>query len=214
MRDWLLPYGIWYALAALGAAGAAAGAASGDIFGAVLDGMIAVGVGVVAVRSRVRWSRSGVKAVRAEMMRLVDERVGTLLWLNQDAHVVFGVDRRWVAGMRGRALLVLDEDQVRDMECAWGAGGGKAAVTDVYYRAHPVLPWVSRRVGGTTVTVTDAGVGADHPGAGKPWWRGWRGDVRVIRAGLAFADASELAGVVGQFRDAEPIRPAEPEGAS
>jgi hypothetical protein len=208
MRGWLLPYGVWYALAAAGAVGVASGAASGDVFGAVLDGMIAVGVGVVVVRSRVRWSRSGMKAVRAEMMRLVDERAGTLLWLNRDAHVVFGADRSRVAGMLGRALLVLDEDQVRDMDGAWG---GKVALTDVYYRAHPALPWVSRRVGGTTATLTGDDVDFDDPGAGKPWWRELRDDVRVIRAGLAFADATEIAGVVAQFRDAEPVsRPEEP----
>jgi len=74
-----------------------------------------------------------------------------------------------------------------------------------------VLPWVSRRVGGTTATLTGDDVDFDDPGAGKPWWRELRDDVRVIRAGLAFADATELAGVVAQFRDAEPVsRPEEP----
>lgn len=216
MRGWLFPYGIWYALAALGAAGAAGAAAAGDVSVAVLDALIAGGVGVITVRSRVRWSRSGVKAVRAEMIRLVDERAGAGMaaWLDRDAHLLFSPGRRRVVGLRERSVLVIDEELLRDVDDARDAGGGKVAVTGVSYMAHPVFAGVMRRADGTTVTVTDAGVGADHPGAGKPWWRGWRGDVRVIRAGLAFADASELAGVVGRFRDAEPIRPAEPEGAS
>jgi len=217
MKGWLLPYGVWYALAVWAVLGVVAGAVAGDVFNAVSCGVIAVGVGAVAVRSRVRWSRSGVKAARAEMMRLVDERSGpgaALLWLNRDAHLVFGADRSRVAGLRGRTLVVIDEDQLRDVGSAWGSGeGGKVALTDVSYRAHPVFPQVMRRTDGTTVLVTADDIEmADIPHGRVRWWRGYTGMVRTIRAGLAYADAAELAGVVAQFRDADPISRADPEG--
>jgi len=45
------------------------------------------------------------------------------------------------------------------------------------------------------------------PDERERWWQGYPGMVRTMRAGLAFADAGELAGVLAQFRDAEPVSP-------
>jgi hypothetical protein len=80
------------------------------------------------------------------------------------------------------------------------------ALTNVSYVAHPVCARVLRRTDGTTVLVTADDIGqADPPVVRESWWRGYTGMIRTIRAGLAYADAAELAGVVAQFRDAEPI---------
>jgi hypothetical protein len=219
VKSWVFPYGIWYATTVALALGAAAGAVSGDVPGAVLDGALAAVVGVILVRSRVRWSRSGEKAARAEMMRLVDERAGSgpAGWLHRDAHLLFNTERRRVCGMGERMLLVIDEEQVRDVEDMRDAGGGKVAVTGVSYRAHPVFARVLRHADGTAVMVTAddiemAGLPAGRASRRCARRRGYAGMIRTIRAGLLFADAGELAGVVAQFRDAEPISRADTEG--
>jgi hypothetical protein len=209
MKGLLLPYGVWYAMAAWAAAGAALAGACGDVLGAAWGGALAVGVGVCAVRSRVRWSRSGDRAVRAEMMRLIDERAGSgaVAWLDRDAHLLFSANRRRVMGLRERSLMVIDEEQQRDVEDARDAGGGKVAVTSVSYMAHPAFARVLRRTDGfaTMVTADDIEM-ADSDGR-ESWWRGYVDLTRTIRAGLAFADAGELAETMAQFRDAEPISP-------
>jgi hypothetical protein len=214
MKGWLFPYGIWYALAAWAAFDAVTAAAEGDVFNTASNGLIAAVIGVIAIRSRVRWSRSGEKALRAEMIRLIDERAGSgaSAWLHRDAHLLFGASRRRVAGMRERTLLAIDEDQLRDIEDAQDAGGGKVAVTAVSYRAHPAFPRVMCRMDGGTALVTAADIEqADDPDERERWWQGYAGLVRAIRAGHAFAGAGELAGVVAQFRDAEPVSPDGPE---
>jgi hypothetical protein len=207
MKGRLLPYGIWYLMAAWAASGAALAGVSGDVLGAVWGGALAVVVGACAVRSRVRWSRSGDKAARAEMMRLVDERAGsgTVAWLDRDAHLLFSPNRRRVMGMRERSLMVLDEDQQRDVEVARDSGGGKVAVTYVSYMAHPVFARVLRRADGSTALVTADDIEQADPDERESWWRNYVGLTRTIRAGLAFADAGELGEAVAQFRDAEPI---------
>ena len=206
---WLLPYGIWYALAAWDAALTAQLAVSGDVAGAMLDGALAVAVGVAVVRSRVRWSRSGEKALRAELIRLVDERSrsGAAAWLHRDARLLFTADRKRSAGLPGRTLMVLDEELLRDVDDARDAGGGKVAATFTTYRAHPVIARVMRRTDGTTALVTAADVEMADPDERERWWQGYPGMIRTMRAGLAFADAGELAGVIAQFRDAEPVSP-------
>lgn len=209
MKRWLLPYGIWYVITAWAAAGAALAGASGDVLGAVWGVLLAAGVGVLAVRSRVRWSRSGDKAARAEMMRLVEERAGSgaVAWLDRDAHLLFSPNRRRVMGLRERSLMVLDEDQQRDVEHARDAGGGKVAVTYVSYMAHPAFARVLRRADGTAALVTADDVEQADPDERESWRQSYVGLTRTIRAGLAFADAGELGEVVAQFRDAEPISP-------
>lgn len=209
MKDRLLPYGIWYVMAAWAMGGAALAGVSGDVFGAVWDGLLAAGIGALAVRSRVRWSMSGDKAARAEMMRLVDERAGSgaVAWLDRDAHLLFSPNRRRVMGMRERSLMVIDEDQQRDVEHVRGTGGGKVAVTSVSYMAHPVFARVLRRTDGFAGLVTADGIEQADPDERESWRQTYLGLTRTIRAGLAFADAGELGEVVAQFRDAEPIGP-------
>jgi hypothetical protein len=208
MRGWLFPYGIWYAVVVLCALSGAAGVAAGNVSGAVANGAVVLVVGMITVRSRVRWSRSGEKAARADLMRLVDARAGsgTVAWLDRDGHLLFHASRNRMAGMRGRTLLVIDEGQLRDVDDMRAVGGGKIALTDVSYMAHPVFARVLRRTDGTTALVTADDIEqADPPVVRESWWRGYGGMIRTIRAGLAYADAGELAGVVAQFRDAEPI---------
>ena len=209
MKSWLFPYGVWYALAVWSAFSAVSATASGDVFGAVSCGLIAAVVGVTAVQSRVRWSRSGEKALRAELIRLVDERSGSgaAAWLHRDAHLLFNSEQRRVAGMRERSLLVMDEELLRDVEDARDAGGGKVAATFTSYRAHPVFPRVLRRVDGTLALVTAVDVEQADPGSREPWRQRWTGPVHALRSGRAFADAGELAEVVAQFREAEPVSP-------
>jgi hypothetical protein len=101
--------------------------------------------------------------------------------------------------------MVIDEEQLRDVDDQRAAGGGKIAVTDVSYRAHPVFARVLRRVDGTTALVTADDIEQADPDDRESFWRGYPGMIRTMRAGLAYADAGELAGVVAQFRDAEPI---------
>jgi hypothetical protein len=207
MRSWLLPYGIWYALAVLSSLAAVQAAIAGDILGAAWNGLIAAGIGAVAIRSRVRWSRSGEKALRAELARLIDERAGSgaAAWLNRDARLLFTSDRRRVAGMRERALLVIDEDLLRDVDDARDSGGGKVAATFTSYRAHPAFPRVLRQVDGTTALVTADDIEQADPVGREPWHRHWTGPARALRSGYAFADAGDLAEVVAQFREAEPV---------
>ena len=207
MKGWLLPYGIWYGMTVWGALAAVQSAVSGGIFGAVSCGLLAAGIGAGAVRSRVRWSRSGEKALRAELVRLVDERAGSgaAAWLHRDAHLLFTSSRRRVAGMRERALLVIDEELLRDVEDARYAGGGKVAATFTSYRAHPVFARVLRHVDGTTALVTAADVEQADPGGREPWQRYWTGPARALRSGHAFADAVDLAEVIARFREAEPV---------
>lgn len=209
MRGWLLPYGPWYALTAWGAFIAVSAAVAGDVLTPVWCGLVVAVTGVVVVRSQVRWSRSGEKALRAEMIRLVDARarLGAAGWLNRDAHLLFDTDRKRIAGMRGRMLVVIDEEQQRDIEHAREAGGGKVALTAVSYQAHPAHPRVMRRAAGAAALVTAAGLEHVGPDNRERWWQGWVGLVRTMRAGLAFADTGELAGVLAQFRDAEPVSP-------
>jgi hypothetical protein len=209
MKNWLFPYGAWYVLAAWAALTAVPAAASGDISNAAGCSLVSTVIGVLAIRSRVRWSRSGEKALRAEMIRLVDERSGSAVpaWLNRDARLLFNADYRRVGGLREWSLMVIDEDQLRDVEDARDAGGGKVAATFTSYRAHPAISRVMRRADGTTALVTAADVEQADPDEHEPWLRSFAGMVRTIRAGLAFADAAELGEVVAQFRDAEPISP-------
>jgi hypothetical protein len=209
MKGWLFPYGTWYALAAVAAADAAEAGVRGDVLDAVPVGLIAAAVGVLALRSQVRWSRSGEKTLRAELIRLVDERAGSgaAAWLHRDAGLLFNSDRRRVAWMRERELLVIDEELLRDVNDARDAGGGKVAATYTSYRAHPVFPRVLRRVDGTVALVTAADVEEAYPGVRELRHRRWTGPVRALRSGRAFADAGELAEVVAQFRDAEPVSP-------
>lgn len=205
----MFPYGPWYALAAWGTFTAVTDAAAGDIFTAVWCGLVSAVVGVLAVRSRVRWSRSGEKVLRAEMIRLIDERAGSgaAAWLHRDDHLLFSTARRRVGGLRERMLLVADEEQLRDVADARDAGGGKVALTAVAYVAHPVFPRVMRRADGATALVTAASIEDAGTDRRERWWQGYPGMVRTFRAGLMFADAGELAGVVAQFRDAEPVSP-------
>jgi len=206
VKGWLFPYGIWYALAAAVAASAAGAGVRGDVLNAVLDGIPAAAICVLALRSQVRWSRSGEKALRAE---LVEERSrsGAPAWLHRDAGLLFTPDRRRVAGMPEQSLMVMDEDLLRDVNDARVAGGGKVAATYTSYRAHPVFPQVMRQPDGLTALVTPGDVEQAEPGRRESWWQQYAGMVRTMRAGLAFADAGELAEVVAQFRDAEPISP-------
>lgn len=184
-------------------------ASSGDVFNAASCALIAAVVAVLVIRSRVRWSRSGEKALRAELLRLVDERAGSAAaaWLHRDSHLLFNAARRRVGGMQERTLLVLDEEQLRDVEDARLAGGGKVAATFTSYRAHPAIARVMRRADGAMALVTAADVEQADPDEHERWWREFAGMARTMRAGLAFADAGELAEVVAQFRDAEPISP-------
>jgi hypothetical protein len=208
MRGWLLPYGLWYALAAWGTYITVSAAVAGDVLIPVWCGLVSAVVAAVAVRSQVRWSRSGEKALRAELMRLVDERARLgALWLNRDAHLLFDMDRKRIGGLRGRMLIVIDEEQHRDVEDARAAGGGKVALTAVSYQVHPAHPRVIRRADGTSVLVTADGLEDADPAERQRWWQGYGDLVRVIRAGLAFADAGELAEVLAQFRAAEPVSP-------
>jgi hypothetical protein len=209
MKNWLFPYGAWYALSAFAALVATSAAVSGDVFNAASCGLIAAVIGVLAVRSRVRWSRSGEKALRAEMVRLVDERAGSgaPAWLHRDARLLFTAGLRRVGGLQERTLLVIDEEQLRDVEDMRDAGGGKVAATFVSYRAHPVIARVMRRADGTTALVTAADVEQADPDEHERWWQAFTGIARTMRAGLMFADAGELAEVVAQFRDAEPVSP-------
>jgi hypothetical protein len=206
MMRWLFPYGIWYAVAAWTAYLAAEAAGYGDIFGAAFNGGIAVLIAVTVIRSQLRWSRSGEKALRAELVRLVDERArADVPWLHRDAHLIFATDRRRVAAMPERMLMMADEDQVSDLEDARHAGGGKVALTAVYYRAHPMIPRVLRRVNGTTALVTAADIEQADPVEHRTWRGKAVAAVRELRTGVEFADAAELAEVIGQFRDAEPF---------
>jgi hypothetical protein len=211
MRNWLLPYGVWYVLTAWGAGVTALSAAQGEITGAALSGVTTVIVGVAAVRSRVRWSRSGEKALRAELARLVDERAGSgsTTWLHRDAGLLFTPDRRRVAGMRERALMVMDEDLLREANDARLAGGGKIAATFTCYRAHPVFSRVMRQGDGMSLLVTGDDVEDVSPRG--HWLRrhleAYPDMTRAMRAGLAFADAGDLAEVIAQFKDAEPVAP-------
>jgi hypothetical protein len=209
MKNWLFPYGAWYALAAFAALVATSAAVSGDVFNAASCGLIAAVIGVLAVRSRVRWSRSGEKALRAEMVRLVDERAGSgaPAWLHRDAHLLFSAGLRRVGGLQERTLLVIDEEQLRDVDDVRLAGGGKVAATFTSYRAHPVIARVMRRADGTTALVTAADVEQADDGEHESWRQAFTGIARTMRAGLMFADAGELAEVVAQFRDAEPVSP-------
>lgn len=206
MTGWLFPYKIWYALGVFWAGSAALSAASGDIPDATVSGLMAAVVGVTALRSRVRWSRSGEKALRAELARLVDERAasGAVAWLNRDEGLLFGADLRRVAGMQTRDLTVMDEELLRDVNDARLAGGGKVAATFTGYRVHPVFARVPRLVDGVSALVTAADVEEAAPEERVPWRRRCLGTVRILRSGQAFADAGELAGVIAQFRDAEP----------
>lgn len=212
MKGWLLPYGPWYALAAFGAFGAGSAATSGDIFTPAWTAFISAAIAVIAIRSQVRWSRSGEKALRGEMIRLIDERAGSgaPAWLHRDAHLLFGTDRRRVAGLREWTLLVTDEEQLRDVDDARDTGGGKVALTAVTYRAHPAFPRVMRRADGTTALVTAVDIEDVGTDERQRWWQGYPEMVRTIRSGLAFADAGDLAEVVAQFRAAEPISRGEP----
>jgi hypothetical protein len=212
MRNWLFPYGIWYALTAWSAFSAAAAAASGDIPDAAYCGLIAAVVGVAAVRSRVRWSASGEKALRAELIRLVDARAASsaAAWLHRDAHLLFTADRKRIVGLPGRTLMILDEDLLRDIDGARDIGGGKVAATFTTYRAHPVLARVMRRTGGMTTLVTAADIEDADPGERERWWQRYPDLVRAVRAGLAFADATELTEVLARFREAEPVGPDTP----
>jgi hypothetical protein len=209
MKNWLLPYGIWYALAVWAALGAAAAAVSGDVFNAAYSSLLAAVIGVIAIRSRVRWSRSGEKVLRAELIRLVDERArsGAAAWLDRDAHLLFTADRKRVAGLPGRTLMILDEELLRDVDDARIGGGGRVAATFTSYRTHPAMARVMRRTDGATALVTAADIEMADPDERERWWQGYPGMVRTMRAGLAFADAGELAGVLAQFRDAEPVSP-------
>lgn len=212
MRNWLFPYGIWYGLTTMAALAALLAAAGGDVLDAALDGLIAAVIGVLALRSRVRWSRSGMKALRADLARLVAARSGGTepAWLNRDAGLLFRPDCRRVAGMREQALMVVDEDQARDVNDARLGGGGKVAATYVNYRVHPVFPGVIRQPDGLVALVT-AGGDVEDVSPREHWLRrrlqAYPDMTRAMRAGLAFADARELAEVVGQFRDAEPVSP-------
>jgi hypothetical protein len=207
MKSWLFPYGIWYAMAVWSAFVASTAAVSGNVFNAASCGLVAAAIGVIAIRSRVRWSRSGEKALRAEMVRLIDERAGSgaAAWVHRDARLLFNSDERRVAGMRERSLMVMDEELLRDVEDAREAGGGKVAATFTSYRAHPAISRVIRRVDGTTALVTAADVEEGEPGERAPWRQRWTGPFRAMRSGYAFADASELAEVIAQFREAEPV---------
>ncbi len=210
MRGWLLPYGPWYALTAWSVFSAVS---AGSVPVAAWCATVAAATGAVALRSQVRWSRSGEKALRAEMIRLVDERasVNAAGWLNRDAHLAFTVHRKQVAGLRGRMLVVIDEEQQRAIDGARGAGGGKLALTAVAYQVHPAYPRVMRRADGTVAMVTATGLEDVGPDNRLRWWQGYGGLVRTMRAGLAFAEADELAEVLAQFRDAEPVLPADPQ---
>jgi hypothetical protein len=214
MRNWLFPYGIWYVLAAWAALTAAGAAVVGDVLPAACCGLIAAMVGVTAIRSRVRWSASGEKALRAELARLVDERAGSgaATWLHRDAGVLFTPDRRRVAGMRERALMVMDEGLLREANDARLAGGGKVAATFTCYRAHPVFSRVMRQGDGMSLLVTGGDIEDVSPR--EHWLRrhlkAYPDMTRAMRAGLAFADARELAEVIEQFRDAEPVGPDTP----
>lgn len=214
MKNWLLPYGIWYALTAWCAVTAALSAAGGGVTGAAIGGALAAIVGLLVIRSRVRWSRSGEKALRAELIRLVDERsrTGAVAWLHRDAHLLFTADRRRIMGLPGRTLTVLDEELLRDVDDARDAGGGKVAATFTAYRAHPALARVARRTDGMTTLVTAADIEmADmaDPDERERWWQRYPETARAMRAGLAFADTGELSEVLAQFRDAEPVIPDE-----
>lgn len=103
--------------------------------------------------------------------------------------------------------MVLDEEQLRDVEDAREAGGGKVAATFTSYRAHPAISRVMRRADGTTALVTASDIEQADPDERETRRQAFTGMMRTIRAGLAFADAGELAEVVAQFRDAEPISP-------
>jgi hypothetical protein len=211
MKNWLFPYGIWYVLASWAALTAVPAAVSGDIPDAASCGLIAAVIGVTVIRSRVRWSRSGEKALRAELARLVDERAGSgaVAWLHRDAGLLFTPDRRRVGGMRERALTVMDEDLLRDANDARLAGGGKVAATFTCYRAHPVFSRVVRQGDGMSLLVTGDDIEDASPRV--HWLRrhldAYPDMTRAMRAGLAFADASELTGVIAQFREAEPVAP-------
>jgi hypothetical protein len=213
MRNWLFPYGIWYALTAWAALAATAAAVTGGIITAAYCGLTAAVTGVIVIRSRVRWSRSGEKALRAELARLVDERAGAAAaWLHRDAGLLFTPDRRRVAGMRERALMVIDEDLLRDANDARLDGGGKVAATFTCYRAHPVFSRVIRQCDGISLLVTGDDIEDVSPRA--HWLRrhleAYPDMTRAMRAGLAFADAAELTEVLAQFREAEPVGPDAP----
>jgi hypothetical protein len=209
VRGWLLPYGPWYALTAWGAFITASAAVAGDILTPVWCGLVVAVVGAVAIRSQVRWSKSGEKALRAEMIRLVDARArsGAAGWLNRDAHLVFSVNRKRIAGLRGRMLVVIDEEQLRDIEDARVADGGKVALTAVSYQVHPAHSRVVRRADGSAALVTADSLEDVGPDNRERWWQGYPGMIRTMRAGLMFADAGELARVLEQFRSAEPVSP-------
>ena len=208
MADWVSPYRIWYGLAALGACEAASAAASGDVAVAVLTGTVEVVLGVALVRSRVRWGRSGEKALRAELARLVDERArtGAVAWRCRDENLLFFAGRRRNWGLREHLLTQVDEDLLRDAGNAQDTGGGKAALTGVVYRVNPVIPRVLRRIGGTTALVTAAGGEPTDPDERVPSRRR-AGAVRIVPSGHAYADAAELAEVTALPRDAEPVIP-------
>ena len=79
-------------------------------------------------------------------------------------------------------------------------------ITDIcYWFFVPVFARVLRRVDGTTALVTADDIEQADPDDRESFWRGYPGMIRTMRAGLAYADAGELAGVVAQFRAAEPI---------
>jgi hypothetical protein len=103
--------------------------------------------------------------------------------------------------------MILDEELLRDADDAREGGGGRVAATFTTYRAHPAFARVMRRTDGMTVLVMAADVEDANPDGRERWWQGYPGMVRTMRAGLAFADAGELAEAIAQFRDAEPISP-------
>lgn len=214
MKNWLLPYGIWYALTAWAVFTAVQAAVSGDIIAAVLPALLGTVLGVIVIRSQVRWFRYGENALRAEMIRLIDARAaaGPAAWLHRDEHLLFNAERRRVAGMRGRTLLVIDEEHIRDIGDMRYTGGGKITVASVSYGTHPLFPRVIRRADGTTAWVTASDIETD-PSEHESWWqwRGYAGMIRAVRAGHAFADTAELARVVAQFRDAEPVGREDPQ---
>ena len=209
MADWVFPYGIWYGLAALGACEVASAATAGDVAVAVLTGTVEVVLGVALVRSRMRWGRSGEKALRAELARLIDERArtGAVAWRCRDENLLFFAGRRRNWGLREHVLTQVDEDLLRDAGNARDTGGGKVALTGVVYRVNLVIPRVLRRVGGTTALVTAAGAEPADPDERVPSRRRRAGAVRIVPSGHAYADAAELAEVTALLRDAEPVIP-------
>jgi hypothetical protein len=190
-------------MAAWSAGIAGTSALAGDVPGAAVNATVTFAVGVPVFLSHRRWVRSGEKSLRAELAALVIERQACKAWLNRDEHLIFmPFVRRWP--LPDRSVMVVDEEQAHDAGEVVAAGGGRVAVTAVSFGVLTPLAKVMRRVDGAVADVT--GEGEAEVVDGPKWGlREWRRHLRFLASGRSFADLSELAEVIAQFRAAEPI---------